>query len=1180
MTGAQNRLENGATTCFAPGTRSHRPKQILLLLLLAVLPAAGLHAAPPGTNGSASAEAALLTIEGKVEVARSGAGSWSPGQTNQVLQVGDRVRTGLRSRATVRLSNLTVLRVNELTTLQIQPPSTAGKPSALNLESGAAYFFSRERPTEMEFRTPLASGAIRGTEFQLAVAGDGRTVVTLLDGAVVLTNSFGGLDLASGEEATVEPGRGPTKTAVVDAINIIQWCLYYPAVLDPDELNLSADEKQALAASLEAYRSGELLQALAQYPDGRMPSSDAEKIYWAELLLSVGQVDAAQAQLANLASPSPLADALKEVISAVKYQLTNQPPAATTASQHLADSYWLQAQSKLPEALAAAQAAVAKSPNFGFGWERVAELEFSFGRTSAALDALDKSLKLSPRNAQALALRGFLAAAQNRIGDAGRNFDEAIAVDGALGNAWLGRGLVRIRRGDGLGGLHDLQTAAVLEPRRSLLRSYLGKAFNNIWDNRRAMRELTLAEQLDKNDPTPWLYQALVEQQDNSINNAVNDLEKSQQLNDNRQVYRSRLLLDQDKAVRSANLAQIYRDDGMDTWSVHEASRAVNYDYANYSAHLFLAESYDALRDPNQINLRYETPWFDELLVSELLAPVGSGNLSQYVSQQEYSKLFTHDGIGVSSSTAYQGTGIWDQQASIYGNYGTTSFSVDQDYRHQSSHQRPNNDFDENTTYEKIKQQITPADTLFLETQTYSAQSGDVVQYFDQRSADPTFRAVEQELPNVFVGYHHEWGPGSHTLFLAGHLDDMISYNSQQVQIPFNGDVFGSPVFTPTPLPVYYHRHFRAWTAEAQQIWQTSRQTVVAGARYQTGYFNVDDTVSNPNGGFPIEISGNVHDADLTRISGYGYYQLQIFDPLQATVGFAYDRLHYPANIDTSPTTSAETSLNRFSPKAGFIWSPLPDTHLRGAYTRSVGGLSYDQSVRLEPVQVAGFDQAFRSIAPESVVGLVPGTRFQTWGAALDQAFKQTRTYFTIEGDLLESWATRTVGTVSNSTGFIPILDTAESTPQSVVYRERALTVSVNQLAGRCWSFGARYQLSDAELHTQFPNVPTTPVPGQNNEATMHHVTLSINYANPCGFFARAEGVWYDQSNYGYTPDEPGDNFCQFNIFAGYRFFHRAAEIQLGILNLTDRNYQLNPLNLYNDLPRERTVSALFKFYF
>jgi hypothetical protein len=73
-------------------------------------------------------------------------------------------------------------------------------------------------------------------------------------------------------------------------------------------------------------------------------------------------------------------------------------------------------------------------------------------------------------------------------------------------------------------------------------------------------------------------------------------------LNDNRSVYRSQLLLDQDQAVRSANLAAMYQDDGMDDVAVREAARAVNYDYANYSAHLFLANSYTATQrsEPDQ----------------------------------------------------------------------------------------------------------------------------------------------------------------------------------------------------------------------------------------------------------------------------------------------------------------------------------------------------------------------------------------------------------------------------------------------------------------------------------------------------------------------------------------------------------------------------------------------------
>src|SRR6185369_15490569 len=164
-------------------------------------------------------------------------------------------------------------------------------------------------------------------------------------------------------------------------------------------------------------------------------------------------------------------------------------------------------------------------PNFGFAWARVAELEFSFGRGRAASAALEKALALSPRNAQAIALKGFLLCAENRIPDALRAFDEAIAADSALANAWLGRGLCRIRQGHAREGREDLQVAAALEPQRAVLRTYLGKAFSNVGDDTRAVKELALARSLDPNDPTAWLYSALLNQQRSRINEAVDDLE-------------------------------------------------------------------------------------------------------------------------------------------------------------------------------------------------------------------------------------------------------------------------------------------------------------------------------------------------------------------------------------------------------------------------------------------------------------------------------------------------------------------------------------------------------------------------------------------------------------------------------------------------------------------------------
>ena len=226
-------------------------------------------------RAQAPASSLLLTKEGKVEVARAGQAAWSTGATNQSLANGDRVRTGSRSRATIRLSDASVLVVKELTTLEIRPPQTPGANTGFDLKSGSSYFFNRERPGTVEFRTPLASGAIRGTEFHLTVAENGRTEVALFDGAVDLTNDFGGAKLTSNEQAVIDPGQAPRKTAMLEASSIIQWVLYYPAVLDASELGLSDAEKSALTDSLAAYRTGDLLAAQESYPATRTPGTAA-----------------------------------------------------------------------------------------------------------------------------------------------------------------------------------------------------------------------------------------------------------------------------------------------------------------------------------------------------------------------------------------------------------------------------------------------------------------------------------------------------------------------------------------------------------------------------------------------------------------------------------------------------------------------------------------------------------------------------------------------------------------------------------------------------------------------------------------------------------------------------------------------------------------------------------------
>ncbi|MFO1513772.1 MAG: hypothetical protein U1F83_12790 [Verrucomicrobiota bacterium] len=48
----------------------------------------------------------------------------------------------------------------------------------------------------------------------------------------------------------------------------------------------------------------------------------------------------------------------------------------------------------------------------------------------------------------------------------------------------------------------------------------------------------------------------------------------------------------------------------------------------------------------------------------------------------------------------------------------------------------------------------------------------------------------------------------------------------------------------------------------------------------------------------------------------------------------------------------------------------------------------------------------------------------------------------------------------------------------------------------------------------------------------------------------------------------------------GYRLRRQYGEISLGVLNLTDTDYHLNPLNAYTELPRERVFFARLKINF
>ena len=1148
-------------------------------------------------------EIRIVELQGTVELSPKGATTWVLTQTNQIVHPFDRLRTGPDSRVALRWSDQSAVPVGALTELEILPPREKDDESGLQLVRGIISFFHRDKPGRIRVITRGATAGIEGTEFVMEVTDTNdveRTTLSVIEGKVEFGNAVAMLVLTNGEQAVAAPGEAPRRTPGFIARNLLQWCFYYPAVLDLNDLPLTTEEQSDLGESLEAYREGDLLAALAKYPATRPPGSEAGRVYRAALLLSVGQVEKTGAQLSELNAAGVseknqrLAGALHQLIAAVQHEPLSSTlnPQPSTPTELLAASYYAQSlagSGALKAALDFARRAAAGSPEFGFAWERVAELEFSFGRTERALAALNQSLALAPRNAQALALKGFLLAAQNKTGDAIAWFDRALAVDSALGNAWLGRGLCRIRRGDGAGGREDLLIAAALEPQRAALRSYLGKAWSAVGDDRRARQEFQLAQTLDPNDPTSWLYSALNDEQHNRINAAVRDLEKSQELNQNRGVYRSGLLLDQDRAVRSANLARIYSEAGLDDVAVREAGRAVAADYTSYSAHLFLANAYQQSLAATPFGLRYETPAFSEYLLTALLGPADGRLLAQPVSQQEYTRLFDRDGVGLSSSTEYLSRGAWHQYGSQYGTMKGTSYALEADYQSDPG-QAVNAGFERRTFSAKVKQMFGPKDSLLLQVYETRLTGGDLAQHYDPATTAHGLSWKEDQSPNVLLGYHHEWSPASHTLVLASRIDDRVDSHLPSGFALLVGNSDGTPTSVDAiGLTRDFSRRYTANTLELQQVQGVAAHTFLLGTRVQLNEERVtthdegqpenlpNSGADNLFPGTPFVLPTQTIRVENWRASFYAYDFWQVNDRWQIFGGVTYDHLQLARNTIAPPLSSGRKEVNYVSPKVGLLWQPCKAAAFRLGYARSVGGQDLDQSIRLEPTHLNGLPATFRTAFPDAITGGVSGERMEVWQA--DGRFHFGKgTYAVLGLQQIQSKDDRQVGTYT-SDYFDPAFQPGQAN-ESLRFKEQKLFFSVRQLVGDTGSLGVRYELAKAQLNQSYGVTPSYAVA---TEGILHTLTLDALTYTAAGFFAKAEAAWHLQTSLadptlgGALPD---DNFWQFNLLVGYRSPRRHFEGTLGLLNLADQNYRLHPINLYLDLPRERTLVVMVRFNF
>ncbi len=636
--------------------------------------------------------AKIVSIEGSVEALRAHETDWHTVKINDTFCPEDKIRTAERSRALLLLlQNDTTLRLDQKSTIKFSAVDPKN-PTLLDLITGSGLFMSRFS-RRLTINTPFVNASSEGTEFLIEVNEEGKsTTLTVLEGRMLLANEAGSLLVKSGQSAVTKANASPILRLLVRPKDAIQWTLYYPPVV-----------------SLQGVRFEDLSE-----------DNPRRYTYLASQLLAVGRVEEAKAEIEKAIRLSPgSGDALslQAIIAVVQnekekaLQLAKEAVQAdpSAVSPKIALSYAYQAHFDLPNALKVLQDAVALEPENTLALARLAELWMAEGNRDKALDAAKKAVAINPNEARAQTILGFSYLTEIRTADAKIAFEKAIDLDQSDPLPRLGLGLATIREGNLTEGRRQIEIAVSLNPENGLIRSYLGKGYYEENRNRLAEIQLELAKEQDPNDPTPWLYDAIRKQTENRPVEALHDLQKSIALNDNRAVYRSRLLLDEDLATRGTSLARIYRDLGFEQIALVEGWKSIDTDPASYSAHRFLADSYAAL--PNS-----EIARVSELLVSQLLQPLNSNPVQPQLGEKgsallseagpvnpsfgEFNQLFIRDGVKllVSGITDINSkNNLSGEEVILSGLQGRYAFSIGQ-LHYKTDGFRENND-QEQTLY-------------------------------------------------------------------------------------------------------------------------------------------------------------------------------------------------------------------------------------------------------------------------------------------------------------------------------------------------------------------------------------------------------------------------------------------------------------------------------------------------
>lgn len=1114
-----------------------------LVLLFSLVFDVGTAAADP------TAVANLYSLQGTAEYRSGKAASWTACSQGQTFALGDEIRVGESSRAGIQFADGLFIRLSSRASLKFDHTNSQ---ASLLLGDGKAHFFNRASGNLPQVQTTVVTAAIRGTEFVVDSQGD-TTTISVIEGTVDARNSFGSAVVGSGERAVTRKGHAPQKSILLSPGDAVQWTAVIPVLWNWELYRggfRGASAQHARENVQSAVEQGNLKQAFDVLYTTRQGNMSIWSLLELDLLLTSGRIEDAVKLLdkgdwsglpKEAAAKIPayralLALARNDLKSAKTYSEEALKVDATSPTAALAASYVAQAEKDLKRARELLRGAAAVAPENPTVLSRLAELELGFGNEKDAQELIARALKADPHNGYAYTVQGFIRLFRNEVPLARENFASAIANEPELGLAHLGAGLTKIHEGNLDAGRVDLERAVSLEPTRAVFRSYLGKAFFELEDETRAVREYDEAIRLDPNDPTPFLYRGFAQISRNRAVNALQDIEHAFALNDNRAVYRSSLMLDEDLAVKSAGLSRVFTDLGFEQTGRLEAIRSLSKDYSNFSAHRLLADS--------DRDIFGADASFSERRIADLLAPLSFNlfsGLSGRASLNEYDALFDQSERRTGVTVGYDQTvdNIF-AEAVHSGKTDTLGYAMAVSAGYGGGSKK--NDWDRDYRLDgALRYQVAPDHRVLFDAHGI---------YRKIYEGDAESEEIEIDSGTAGLGYSFRMDANSTFIGDVTVGRQRLLTTSSGLVVPADSTQIFQGMTDTLPDLLLLDQETKEYVTltrgGGQYMYKSELWSLIAGAelihvdpdRNETSLV-LDDELGELAGNDLMLYSNGSQ--NLTATDFYLYPTFHVLPWLDLTAGVTRTDVETELR-EVAPFAPEKQKQSHWNPKAGLTATPLKNLTLRAAYFENLHKASLEDQVSIEPTLIGGLTQRFNDLS---------GTRSRNMGVGADYKIAAS-TYF--GGEYLRRHLTEP--TTDAYTEIITDIDLQEQYGTNTL--DGPYDTHIDQNFARAYLYQVFNESFVGSLDYRYGYEEITD-PELYSDLKAHRIAAQIKYFDPSGVFLFTRATWRKQEGTESDMLESGnETFWIYDAGVGYRLPKRRGIITVDFLNIGNRQFNID----------------------